>query len=333
MAKEETVAPLHKVIQATLEFKVDDLVTRTDWGSINFEDAREDLDRIFAIINHLNILPLDYLTDQAVKQIHQALNQANEVLKKLNDFSLDQGTPTQIRNQLINEIHSQADNFYTIATPWIPFLAYQKGDVAQNISVLTSSVQEAHELVESAKNDIESKHDEIDDIVVKAREASASAGAAVFTKDFDGESSTLKSSAKNWLIVTTILALVTITFSVLLWWVSEPTDNPWQAAQKFGARIIVLVVLFTATLWCGRIYKALMHQAVTNRHRALSLQTFQAFSAAASDDDTRNAVLTETTRSIFAASASGYIDSDVGAESPLKIIELSRAINRGSESV
>lgn len=127
------------------------------------------------------------------------------------------------------------------------------------------------------------------------------------------------------------MALATVGFAVLLWLVSEPTDNPWQAAQKFGARIIVLVVLFTATLWCGRIYKALMHQAVTNRHRALSLQTFQAFSAAASDDDTRNAVLTETTRSIFATTASGYIDSETSSESPLKIIELSRAINGGSE--
>ncbi|MDN7134915.1 hypothetical protein [Pseudidiomarina terrestris] len=332
MAKEETVAPLNETIQRTLEFKTDELVTRNDWGSINFEDAREDLDRIFAIIKHLDILPLEYLTDQAVKQIHQALNQVNEVLKNLNNFSLDQGTPVQIRDQLVHEIHNQADNFYTIATPWIPFLAYQKGDVAQNISVLTSSVREANDLVESAKSDIESKHNEINEIVVKAREASASAGAAVFTKDFDGESSTLKSSAENWLIVTAVLALATIGFAVLLWWISEPTDSPWQAAQKFGARIIILVVLFTATLWCGRIYKALMHQAVTNRHRALSLQTFQAFSAAASDDDTRNAVLTETTRSIFASSASGYIDSEAGSESPLKIIEISRAISGGSES-
>lgn len=331
MAKEENVAPLNEAIATTLKFKIDNLVSRTDWGSINFEDAREDLDRIFAIINHLNILPLDYLTDQAVKQIHQALNQVNEVLKRLNEFSLDEGTPTQIRDQLINDIHAQADNFYTIATPWIPFLAYQKGDVAQNISALTSSVQEANSLVAMAKGDIESKYEEMDDIVVKAREASASAGAAVFTKDFDKESTGLKESAKTWLIVTGVLAIATIGFAILLWLVSEPTDNPWQAAQKFGARIIVLVVLFTATLWCGRIYKALMHQAVTNRHRALSLQTFQAFSAAASDDETRNAVLTETTRSIFASSASGYIDAESGQDSPMKIVEISRTLGGGSE--
>ena len=331
MAETEIVAPLNEAIEATLKFEIDNIVSRTEWGSINFEDAREDLNRIFAIINHLNILPLEYLTDAAVKQINQALNQVNDVLKRLDEFSLDQGTPTQIRDVLINDIHGQADNFYTIATPWIPFLAYQKGDVAQNISALTSSVQEANSIVATAKDDIESKYEEIDEIVVKAREASASAGAAVFTEDFNKESTGLKDTAKSWLIVTAVLAIATIGFAILLWLVSEPTDNPWQAAQKFGARIVVLVVLFTATLWCGRIYKALMHQSVTNRHRALSLQTFQAFSAAASDDGTRNAVLTETTRSIFAATASGYIARENSQDSPLKIIELSRAINSGSE--
>jgi hypothetical protein len=74
-----------------------------------------------------------------------------------------------------------------------------------------------------------------------------------------------------------------------------------------------------------------MHQAVTNRHRALSLQTFQAFSAAASDDETRNAVLTETTRSIFASTASGYIDTESGQDSPMKIVEISRTLGGGSE--
>jgi len=43
MAKKETVQPLTKLLQEMLNYKVDDLVSRTDWGSINFENAREDL--------------------------------------------------------------------------------------------------------------------------------------------------------------------------------------------------------------------------------------------------------------------------------------------------
>src|SRR5690606_32947940 len=153
---------------------------------------------------------LESLTDQAVKQILQALTTAMDVLRRLDKFSLSEGTPTQIRDGLVNDIHSQADNFYTIATPWIPFLAYQKGDVARNISELTDSVNRAKGLVETARKDIESKSTEIDDIVVKAREASASAGAAVFTKDFSDEATTLESKARAWLKATGAFGALTI---------------------------------------------------------------------------------------------------------------------------
>jgi hypothetical protein len=331
MAKKEKIKPLRELIAESLKFEIDKLVSRSEWGSINFEGARDDLTRIFSIVGHLNILPLESLTDQTVDQIHQSLTTAMDVLSRLDKFSLSEGTPTQIRDRLVNEIHSQADNFYTIATPWIPFLAYQKGDVARNISELTDSVSRATGLVETAKTDIRNKSAEIEDIVIKAREASASAGAAVFTKDFSDESKSLETKAESWLKATGFFGVLTIVFAIVLWLVSEPTDNGWEAAQKFGARLVVLVVLFTATLWCGRIYKALMHQSVTNKHRALSLQTFQAFSAAASDDQTRNAVLTETTRSIFSLSATGYISEDGNQEGAIRLIELQKIVGSSGQ--
>src|SRR5690606_15597413 len=141
MAKKETIKPLSELIEESLSFEIEKLVSRPDWGSINFESARDDLDRIFSIVGHLNILPLESLTDQAVKQIHQALNSVIEVLRRLDGFTLSEGTPTQIRDSLINEVHSEADNFYTIATPWTPFLAYQKGDITRSIANLTATVQ------------------------------------------------------------------------------------------------------------------------------------------------------------------------------------------------
>ena len=73
---------------------------------------------------------------------------------------------------------------YTTIAQWIPFLAYQKGDVAENIQKLTTSVNQANTLVSNAKGEMEAKAREISEIITKAREASAAAGAAVFTKDF-----------------------------------------------------------------------------------------------------------------------------------------------------
>ena len=153
-------------------------------------------------------------------------------------------------------------------------------------------------------------------------------------KTLTDEAGKLNTAAKKWLMATAALAVATIVFSLFLWFFTEPTTDPWQAAQKFGARIAVLVVLFTATLWCGRNYKALMHQSTNNRHRALSLQTFQAFSASASDDATRDAVLLETTRSIFANTSTGYIESSTPQDASTKIIEVGRmASNKGEQNL
>ena len=69
-----------------------------------------------------------------------------------------------------------------------------------------------------------------------------------------------------------------------------------------------------------------MHQSTTNKHRALSLQTFQAFSSAAADVQTKEAVLLETTKAIFSLSPSGYIDSKGGgSEQGIRIVEFAKS--------
>lgn len=58
---------------------------------------------------------------------------------------------------------------------------------------------------------------------------------------------------------------------------------------------------------------------------ANALKTFQAFIKAASDDGTRDAVLLETTRSIFALSPTGYLDTGEPSSEPVsKLMEIVR---------
>ena len=103
------------------------------------------------------------------------------------------------------------------------------------------------------------------------------------------------------------------------------------AAQDIAAKLIILSVLVTASTWCGRNYRALKHLSVLNRHKALSLRTMQAFVAAAGDDSTKSAVLLETTRTIFSAGVTGYIDTkDGGDESTLKVVEIAKTLGTKS---
>ena len=228
---------------------------------------------------------------------------------------------------MITQIHQAADALYTVAAGWIPFLAYQKGDVAENIEKLSTSVSTANGIVDKAKGEIDTKKKEIDNIITKAREASASAGAAVFTQDFDREATKLSGNATKWLIATAVLGSITLVIAGLTWFWTQTGLDTGQIWQKVASKFIVLSILLTATLWCGKIYKALMHQSAINRHRALSLQTFQAFSSAASDVQTKDAVLLETTRSIFSQCMTGYVDSaSTATDSDARVIEIVKSI-------
>lgn len=110
-----------------------------------------------------------------------------------------------------------------------------------------------------------------------------------------------------------------------MWFWTEAGLDQGQIFQKLSTKLVVLAVLLSATIWCGRNYKALKHLATVNRHRALSIQTLQAFSAAASDVQVKDAVLLEATRAVFGNVPTGYI-SDGGGDGDLKIVEVARSI-------
>lgn len=326
MYETEQGKQLLQSIKQVLEYQAKDLVRRPAWGTITFDNAEHDLKRIFNILKYLIILPIEYLTDQATIQIKQQVDSTRPLLEKIDKFTIEQQNALQIRDTLVQQIHQASDNLYTAAASWIPFLAYQKGDVSENINRLSSSVAEANEIANKTKTDCLKKMEEIGNIITKAREASASAGAGVFTSDFRSEAEKLLKKARPWLIATMGLAIATLAIAILTWFWTDAGLDKGQIWLKVSSKLIALSVLMTGTLWCGKMYKALMHQSTVNQHRALSLQTFQAFSAAASDDQTKNAVLLETTRSIFAPTATGFVESNASGPETDKIVEIAKYV-------
>jgi hypothetical protein len=327
MASENILKPLRESLEKAAILLDKELNSRSSWGELNFSDAADDVGRTKHIISNLKLMPLEALTDTNVSQLTSAIDGATVHLTKVDQFKIVDNAVSQ-RASLVQQIHAATDNLTSIAGPLIPFLAYQRGDVAANIQKLSSSVIQAQEIIGSAKKSAELELVEIKKVSAEARAAAAKAGAAHFTTDFEEEVKTNRKSAGRWLIATGVFAGLTILIALfsLMVALNNPNLTTSQLLQILVAKVIVLSVLFTATIWCGRLYKASLHQAATNRHRALSLMTFTAFSAAASDEQTRNAVLLETTRAIFGSSSTGYLDDKGTDESGLKIIEIIKAI-------
>jgi hypothetical protein len=109
-----------------------------------------------------------------------------------------------------------------------------------------------------------------------------------------------------------------------MWYFIEPGLDKGQLWQKLGTKLAILGILISGTFWCGKIYKALMHQSTVNKHRALGIQTLQAFSAAVEETSMKDAVVLEAARSVFGNVATGYIDNSSSTESDIKVFEVAK---------
>lgn len=307
---EERLSNIKEALENANKHTKEKLVSRPSWGEIDFATADKDFDRIFEIIANLTVLPIEELTESAADQITAALNKTATQLEEIDAFSIASGDPGNTRDALVQALHSQAENLQQIASPHIPYLMFKKGDVATNIKNLAQAVEDGRQTVADAKSQLEGDLEEIEGIKEQARQAAGEAGVAVFTQEFQEEANTNESDARPWLIAAGGFAAVTLVAAIVMWVMTFKVPAPTGSElQILGTKFAILGVLFTTTLWCGRMYRALMHQRTVNRHKALSLQTFQAFSAAADDPATKDAVLIETTRAIFDAPATGLVDS------------------------
>ncbi|MDN3617530.1 hypothetical protein ACFFUS_12070 [Vibrio gallaecicus] len=323
MASTEQVKNLLSLMDEITEIDIADLIYDSNWGSINFENAESDLERLYALCNHFKVLPLEQLPDDVADQIVSHGTPISQTVNNIRNFTIEQSNPSGVRDQYVREVKSNVDSFYKFSHIYVPYLAYQKGEVQSNIKQLTSSVSDAKNLLTTTKKEISSKNEAIEKIVQAAREASASVGVAHFTADFDTEAKTMQTQAGNWLKATIVLAFLSLISAVYFLFATPDITTTASAIQYVSSKILILVLLITATLWCGNLYKAAMHQSAANKFKANSLKTFQAFVNATDDSGIRDAVLVETTRAIFSESATGYLQNENSStEKSTKIVEV-----------
>ncbi|ENM5912899.1 hypothetical protein I2709_001202 [Vibrio mimicus] len=325
MATEQEVGRFLDLVNEITELTIDDLIYDSKWGSINFEKAKADLTRLYALCNHFKVLPLEQLPSDIAQQMVSQGTPIRNTVKNIRVYTIEQENPSGVRDQYISQVQTQVDQLYKFAHIYVPYLAYQKGEIQNNIEQLTTSVSQAKKLLENAEVETKAKSGEIESIIQAAREASASAGVAHFTADFEQESSTLEVQAKIWLKATVSLAAISLAFALYFLFSDPDISSVAKAIQFISSKVLILVLLIMATLWCGNMYKATKHQAAANKFKGNSLKTFQAFVKATDDDSVRDAVLIETTRAIFNESATGYLNVDSSTtEKSTKVVEVIR---------
>ena len=324
MATASQIQELQNIVGQINGLNRDTLIKREKWGEITFENSKGEFSQVFWFSDQIKSYPLNALPDSIVITMVRYLGDVWSRLKAIDSFSINQGNAAATSTQLSQDLRNSVEQLFLNCAQWIPFLAHQNGDVVRNINALVARTKEAELILEKSRAHCVDKQDEVQRIVQAARDASAGAGAAVFTKDFEEESVKLAADSRKWLIATVVMIAGTASLAAVFWGFTESGLDQGQVLQKLTTKLFVLALMLTGTLWCGKCYKALTHLVIVNRHRALSLRTLQAFANAASDAQTKDAVLLEATRSIFGNVPTGYVES-LSTDNDHKVVEIIRS--------
>ena len=328
MASDNLVNTLKLELNTILKYKDANLISNPDWGTINFESARQDIEAALNIARDLSDLPLGELADVDIQNIQRSIPQVCEVLVRIDEFSISSGgTPTDQRDEICEGLHRAVEELRAHAINYIPYLAYKRGDIDASMAKLEKTITQAQGTYNESKTWIDGKKGEIEQIESAARAAAASAGVGTFTGEFYTEAGRLQKVSKKWLLAMGGLALVTIVAAILsYWWFTvAPDSGTWESLSNIASKAAIIAVLFTGTVWCGRIYRALAHQAAVNNHRALSLKTFQAFVEATDDRYVKDAVLMAATRTVFGNVPTGFVGTDGTQDSGVNFVEFGRS--------
>ena len=333
MLTEDHLNALHEQVRTLTQYSDTELVSRPDdWGPINFEKAQADIDLALSIGRDLSELPVELLTENVASHLIRYIPGVAQCLNDIDDFSIEGGgDPGNNRDQLCATLHESTEQLQEFAGPAIPYLAFRRGDITENISRLESTLDSAKRAYDEAEEWVAEKQREVEETVRAAREAAASVGVATFTQEFDREASDLHKRSTSWLSATGLFGVATVIVAIgSYFWPNVSVEaGAWETLRNAVSKVTVIAVLFTSTVWCGRIYRALIHQATVNRHRALSLKTFRAFVEATEDEYVRDAVLMAATKAVFGTVATGLVDQRSGGEEPaVNFVEFGKSASK-----
>src|SRR5580658_6965699 len=132
MAQVALAEQFRNLCAALTKEQVDSLLTNPNWGALNFTKAKPGLDFVYSIATQLKTLPIDLLPDNDLTQLRDSLSPFVGLIDRIKKFTVEQPNAVGQRDDIINQITSNATNLYGNSQLRMPFLALQRGDARQN---------------------------------------------------------------------------------------------------------------------------------------------------------------------------------------------------------
>lgn len=260
-------------------------------------------------LSHLQ--PLENTLGKLLPLLHQTRNISPAGFEGLNGET--------VRNQIAGQIN---EFFQAVEKAAIPVIALSATGVSsEKMAAIEGDAQ-------AALNDISDFRLQAEAAAQSAAKAAAETGVSAEAKYFEELSKAHQWSAKIWLVLTLVTAVVIIVLA--LWHFYNPysitPDTKWIVIQNIAAKLVILSTLSFVLVFFLRNYNTSRHNHIVNEHRAKALATFKAFVAGADkDEETKHAVLLQACQAIYRHQTSGYLRKD-GDPGGIAIFEWVKAL-------
>jgi hypothetical protein len=309
-----------------IAFNLDNLV-RAD-KEINFASVKYELEYLLKLYGELSTIDLEYLPNITFTRIQDYLDPVVKLFERITNFSVltSQELPVKERDNIINEIRRLYENAFNQLTPILAYSLKSKTDFNELERKATVKLKQIENEYEDTKIMLADYKKDVDETVKNVKQAAAEVGVTQHAVYFQKEADDNDKKSIIWLKATVFMSIATVVWGGITFLIHSSETDTTYIIQFALSKLIILSALYYCLIWCAKNYNAYKHNYIVNKHRQNALSTFETFvKAAGKDETTKNAILLQTTQSIFSNQNSGFIGKDSDVENPNKFIEIIKA--------
>ncbi len=327
---------LQKKVQWIVSIDPDDFLKKEQYGQ-TFKAATDNLKELQAfLISYMEVLErhpdwfehVPNSLDFVGKHIDRAL-ESNLTIAGAGEIAEICNTALHAQKQIIIKELSQYSAYITSNQSGKTTVTNAEALIKQVESRLNNSqthientLKDSQSRIEGAIKRAQNKSKQIDQILSDATDAVSKSSATKEAVHFQNETKRHHRNALFWLGAVGVVSAALIgTAAYFHFFDAPPIDSAggfnWNHyVPRFS--ILALLIFFDAIL-IG-IYKAELHNAIINKHRANALNTFKAMTAATVTQDVKDAVTLTAAGAIYAPQETGY--SKRGAAQQINVAEM-----------
>lgn len=329
--REAALKAVEEELAGLLETASEQLVRTEDLGrALDFSSGQPVFERRLRLFRKLQDAGLSDLPLPLLENIRTSVSQARAEFQQILEFSPTGQNPQWERDNLIQQIESQYGGEFNAVGLAIAY-GQQTGT---NLEQIRRAAGETLDAVKAAREEARSELDEVRRTAESVKRAAAEVGVSQHATQFQEEADTHRNTSRRWLRGVAVVGALTVVLATLnIWWfydaASEGSFDLGQAVQVSVAKLLLFSVLYFGLVWLVKMYRSACHNQVVNQHRANALQTFETFVNAATEQQTKEAVLMRATDSIFGHQASGF-DEARRESGSANLLEITRDLGRGT---